>query len=217
MWCWSSSPSSWLGGRHGSLILEWWASIIASFGKKKLYLHEVLINNTSQIPLETKAKEIWGAAPQRPNYSEDERTPLLAGGGEGGMLARYLLCLDYSKQSNNHKTSKDEAKTLIPFILMFVATFSVKEWWLLGLHPTSPDLVLAWHALGSSGQDPSSFLLCLCLTFADMWRGVHCMRAVWGISTHPLRVQTPQMTMKRWATFTFHPPTKDISYNSDFK
>ena len=86
-----------------------------------------LSNNTSQIPLETKAKEIWGAAPQRPNYSEEERTPLLAGGGEGGMLARYLLCLDYSKQSNNHKTSKDEAKTLIPFILMFVATFSVKE------------------------------------------------------------------------------------------
>ena len=41
-----------------------------------------------QIPLETKAKEIWGAAPQRGEYLEDERTPLLASGGEGGMLAR---------------------------------------------------------------------------------------------------------------------------------
>ena len=128
------------------------------------------------------------------------------------MLARYLLCLDYSKQSNNHKTSKDEAKTLIPFILMFVATFSVKEWWLLGLHPTSPDLVLAWHALGSSGQDPSSFLPCLCLTFADMWRGVHCMRAVWGIFTRPLRVQMPQMTRKRWAKYVSR-----LSYKKTFK
>ena len=43
-----------------------------------------------QIPLETKAKEIWGAQPQRSEcQEEDERTPLLAGGGgEGGMLAR---------------------------------------------------------------------------------------------------------------------------------
>ena len=57
-------------------------------------------DNTSQIPLETKAKEIWGAAPQRPNYSEDERTPLLAGGGEGGMLARYPLSLHYRKESS---------------------------------------------------------------------------------------------------------------------
>jgi len=44
------------------------------------------------IPLETKAKEIWGAQPQRSEcQEEDERTPLLAGGGgEGGMLARYV-------------------------------------------------------------------------------------------------------------------------------
>ena len=53
---------------------------------------------TTQIPLETKAKEIWGAAPQRPNYSEDERTPLLAGGGEGGMLARFPLSLNHRKR-----------------------------------------------------------------------------------------------------------------------
>ena len=24
MWCWSYSPSFWLGGKHGSSILEWW-------------------------------------------------------------------------------------------------------------------------------------------------------------------------------------------------
>ena len=52
--------------------------------------NNVVTTRFLQIPLETKAKEIWGAQPQRSEcQEEDERTPLLAGGGgEGGMLAR---------------------------------------------------------------------------------------------------------------------------------
>jgi len=47
------------------------------------------------IPLETKAKEIWGLQPQREGYlggGDNERTPLLGGGetNSGGMLDRYV-------------------------------------------------------------------------------------------------------------------------------
>ena len=59
--------------------------------RRKFPFKALYSDNFSQIPLETKAKEIWGAAPQRQDHLEDERTPLLAGGGEGGMLARYWL------------------------------------------------------------------------------------------------------------------------------
>ena len=44
------------------------------------------------IPLERKAKEIWGAQPQRGQRGEreeDERTPLLAP-SQGGMLQRFI-------------------------------------------------------------------------------------------------------------------------------
>ena len=103
-----------------SFILAWGEAWFFDF--RMVSKHNCIIwkekNNTSQIPLETKAKEIWGAAPQRPNYSEDERTPLLAGGGEGGMLARYLLSLNYRRrkklltqsQSNIIKLPKDRSK-----------------------------------------------------------------------------------------------------------
>ena len=71
-----------------SFILAWGEAWFFDFRMVRRHLCILALTNLSQIPLETKAKEIWGAAPQRQNYSEDERTPLLAGGGEGGMLAR---------------------------------------------------------------------------------------------------------------------------------
>ena len=102
MWCWCCFPSFWLGGRHGSLTLEWWGDS-SQFQLTRF----VLTPPRMQIPLETKAKEIWGAAPQRQDYLEDERTPLLAGGGEGGMLARYSLWKDFWK--SQRKFSEESA------------------------------------------------------------------------------------------------------------
>ena len=83
-----------------SFILAWGEAWFFDFRMvmiTPLLLARILLTTPHfhQIPLETKAKEIWGAAPQRRDYLEDERTPLLAGGGEGGMLARYLLSLKY--------------------------------------------------------------------------------------------------------------------------
>ena len=83
-----------------SFILAWGEAWFFDFRMVMItpFLLFWLVSHFQQIPLETKAKEIWGAAPQRRDYLEDERTPLLAGGGEGGMLARYLIWLkEYRK------------------------------------------------------------------------------------------------------------------------
>ena len=78
-----------------SFILAWGEAWFFDFRMVRRLIpfpfNAICSDDFSQIPLETKAKEIWGAAPQRQDYLEDERTPLLAGGGEGGMLARYSL------------------------------------------------------------------------------------------------------------------------------
>jgi len=54
---------------------------------------EALFFDFRMIPLETKAKEIWGQQPQR-EIEDDERRPLLGGigggGGHGGMLERFV-------------------------------------------------------------------------------------------------------------------------------
>jgi len=50
---------------------------------------EVWFYDFRLIPLERKAKEIWGTQPQRGQREEDERTPLLAP-SQGGMMQRFI-------------------------------------------------------------------------------------------------------------------------------
>ena len=55
MWCWCSFPSSWLGGRLGSLILEWWA----------LSKHHCCIIRKKILTLTTHHRFPWKPKPKR--------------------------------------------------------------------------------------------------------------------------------------------------------